>query len=146
MKYYNFFLLSFCTLGLSANAMSLSSSGEGVLSLQSLAMMQLAQEEDVAVLKKNLNSLPNHLALDLLFQVMNTNFNLNPWVKCELVADFRNREGVSSDFQKRLSVLEGKLLRGTSHDVIDENNFEDLDDENADELFLSGSEDLKKSR
>lgn len=90
-----------------------------VLSLQNLAMMQLAAQDDAVVLRLNLEKLSNDLALALLLHVMSFNFDLSLFAKAELAADFKKRKGLSKALKDKLAELEKNLLRGNSHEILD---------------------------
>jgi len=105
------FLTMFMAMGSSSSrAMELPTSN--VLSLKNTILMQLAQESDVEILHAVMATLHNDLAFQLLSNILAFNFDLYPFAKCELIADFRARQGLSVRLSKHLEALERQMLLG----------------------------------
>ncbi len=135
VKQFLYFPILLASIAIPAFAMEAPKQEESVvLSLKNLALAQVAQEETIEVLKKSFSCLSHDLAFLLLSDVLAFNFSLTPFQKSELVADFRNREGLTESIHTLLENVERNLLRGGSTDMNDETLLDPVDEESADEL------------
>lgn len=119
-----FFIVSCLVMGF-AQSRAMESCSAKVLSLKNLATMQIAQESDVERLKAHISALHLDLALQVLVNALSFNLEIYPVAKCDLLADFRKREGLSVALVAHLEHLERKLLLGGSMNMdIDKDNGE----------------------